>query len=88
VAYRVTLLPSVVEELEALPLKPRRQVARRIDSLKENPRPRGSKALKGKGEGIHRMRSGDYRILYRIKDEELTVLVVKLGDRKDIYKGL
>ena len=87
-AYQVRLLPSAVEELEALPLKARRQVARKIDSLEENPRPRGSRTLKGKGKGIHRVRSGDYRNLYRIRDEELVVLVVKLGDRKNIYKGL
>ena len=87
-AWQVKLLPSAAEELAALPQKPRRQIARRIDGLKENPRPRGVKALKGKGEGIYRVRSGDYRILYRIRDEELVVLVIKLGDRKDIYRGL
>lgn len=87
-AYQVEFLPSAAKELAALPPKIIRQVASKIDALKKEPRSRGSKALKGKGKGIYRARSGNYRILYRVKDEALVVLVVKIGDRKDTYRDL
>ena len=56
-----------------------------IDGLAENPRPMGYKLLKA-SEGIHRIRVGDYRILYVIQQERLLVLVVSIGGRKDIYR--
>ena len=84
-AYRIEVLPSAAKELRKLPVKFRRQVARRIDALGDNPRPDGVRALKARGKGLWRIRSGDYRVIYRIKDEVLVVLVLKVADRKDAY---
>ena len=86
-AYRIEILPSAERELAELPKKARAQVARRIGSLADNPRPRGSKQLRA-ADGLHRIRSGDYRILYRIEDNRLVVLVVKVGSRRDVYRRL
>ena len=55
-----------------------------ITSLTENPRPQGSKKLKGR-DGF-RIRVGDYRIIYDIFDSELTVEIIDLGHRKNIYE--
>jgi mRNA interferase RelE/StbE len=87
-AFRVELLPSAVKALESLPPVDRARIAGRIGSLRDNPRPPGSKALKGGGAGLRRLRSGDYRILYRIRNEVLLVLVVAVGHRRDVYRGL
>jgi mRNA interferase RelE/StbE len=53
--------------------------------LRENPRPQGVKKLAGE-ENLYRIREGDYRLIYTIGDKELIVLVVKIGDRKEIYR--
>jgi mRNA interferase RelE/StbE len=55
-----------------------------IYSLEMAPRPSGCKKLKG-GEGLYRIRVGDYRVVYEIEDAKLVVVVVKIGNRKDIY---
>jgi mRNA interferase RelE/StbE len=66
--------------------KTRRQVSLKIDALASEPRPRGSKALRGRHEGLRRVRSGDYRIVYHVEDDRLLVLVVKIGPRRDVYR--
>lgn len=57
----------------------------RIRKLAINPRPHGSKKLKGPSER-YRVRQGNYRILYEIRDNVLMVTVVNVGDRKDVYR--
>ena len=86
VAYRVELHREAIEALAALPGKIRRQVARKIEALGAEPTPPGSMALKGRHAGLHRVRSGDYRILYQVEKRRLVVLVVKIGNRRDVYR--
>ena len=57
----------------------------RIDRLVENPRPVGAIKLAGE-EGVYRLRSGDYRILYTLQDNLLLVLVLKIGHRREVYR--
>ena len=83
-SYRVLVKRSAAKELEALPLKDRRRVARRIRGLAAEPRPPGCEKLSGQEK--FRLRQGDYRILYAVDDTELTVTVVKLGHRRDVYR--
>lgn len=54
-------------------------------SLGDNPRPEGYIKLKGSDQ-LFRIRVGPYRIIYTIMDDKLIVLVLEMGDRKDIYK--
>jgi mRNA interferase RelE/StbE len=56
-----------------------------ILALKDDPRPRGCKQLAGY-PGIFRVRCGDYRIIYRVEEGKLLVLVVYVGHRRDVYK--
>ena len=58
----------------------------RIGRLAGDPRPRGCEKLAG-GEQ-YRVRQGDYRIVYSVEDERLIVWVVKVGYRRDVYRGL
>ena len=63
------------------------RLGRRIDSLAENPRPQGIKKLSSE-EDMYRLRVGDYRIIYQIREKSLLVLIVRIGHRSDIYLGL
>jgi len=56
-----------------------------IESLKSKPRPVDSIKLQGE-EGLYRVRVGDYRIVYQIQDQQLIVLVVQVGHRREIYR--
>jgi mRNA interferase RelE/StbE len=84
--YSVEIKRSAAREIEALPLKERRQIVERIGRLVDDPRPRGCEKLAG-GER-YRVRQGDYRIVYTIEDALLTIWVVKVGHRRDVYRGL
>ena len=83
-SFSVFIKPSAAKELGRIPLKDRRRVARRIAALADDPRPPGCEKLAG--EDAWRLRQGSYRIVYTIEDDILTVIVVKVGDRKDVYR--
>ena len=83
---KVSIKRSAVKEIEAIPQKKERQrIIRRIGQLAEDPRPPGSKKLSGNDK--YRVRHGSYRIVYSITGDELIVVVVKVGHRKDVYRG-
>lgn len=86
-AYIVQLLPSALRALDDIPAKQRRQIADRIGRLASEPFPPTSKKLHGI-ESTYRVDSGDYRILYQVHQKNLIVLVVKIGNRKDVYRNL
>jgi mRNA interferase RelE/StbE len=83
--YAIQFLETAVEELAGLPQDAQRQILKRIDSVKNDPRPAGIKQLKGP-EKFLRLRLGDYRVIYLIERKQVVVLVVKIGDRKDVYE--
>ena len=84
--YRVTIKRSAVKEIEAIPQKKERQrIIRRIGQLADNPRPPESRKLSGHDR--YRIRQGVYRIVYAVDDIEIVVVVVKVGHRKDVYRG-
>ena len=82
--YSVTVLPAAVRAIRKLPPEGKRRVQAVLEVLAENPRPPASKRLTARTEW--RVRSGDYRVLYRIEDSELVVIVVDAGHRRDIYR--
>ena len=84
--YRVSIKRSAVKEIEAIPRKKeRKRIIRRIGQLADNPRPPGSRKLSGHDR--YRLRQGVYRIIYSIDDIDVVVVVVKVGHRKDVYRG-
>lgn len=83
-SYSVLIKRSAAKEIEALPLKDRRRVVAKIQALGADPRCEGCEKLSG--EEKYRVRQGDYRILYEITDTELIVTVVKVGNRRDVYR--
>ena len=85
--YRVLIKASAKKELLAIATKKDRQrIVRRIESLADDPRPRGCEKLSGHNR--YRIRQGNYRIVYGIEDDELLVWVVKVGHRGDVYRAL
>jgi mRNA interferase RelE/StbE len=82
--YEVRLARSARKELESLPDAALARVARQLDTLAGNPRPRGTKKLRGATD-IWRVRVGDYRIIFRIDDKERIIEVRAIRDRKDAY---
>lgn len=83
--YRVEVAPATVRQLRQLNPDARRRVQAAIELLADQPRPNAAKKLVG-GDGEWRVRTGDYRIIYEIRDDVLLVLVVAVGHRRDIYQ--
>jgi mRNA interferase RelE/StbE len=85
-AYVVAFKPSADKALRKLPSKVQERIALATKELRDDPRPRGCKKLKGE-DNLWRIRVGDYRVVYTIKDDQLIVLVVRVAHRKDVYQG-
>ncbi len=86
-AYRLLIKPSAAKEIEAIGAKKDRQrIVARIFALANEPRPVGCEKLAG-AEGRFRVRQGQFRIVYAIDDASRTVEVIKVGHRREVYRG-
>ena len=84
VAYEVLFKKSVEKDFRSIPKNELKKIIKRIGELAKNPRPQNCEKLTGQNR--YRLRQGNYRIVYSIQDNELTIWVVKVGHRKDIYR--
>jgi len=83
--YRVEIKRSAAKEIRAIGRKKdRQQVVARIGALAVDPRPPGCTKLSG--QEAYRVRQGEHRIIYTVADDVLVVEVVKVGNRRDIYR--
>ena len=82
--YKVLIEKAAQKQLERIPEPDYSRIKKAILDLGENPRPPGFKKLKGRPG--YRIRQGDFRIIYIIKDKMLTVFVLETENRKDIYE--
>jgi mRNA interferase RelE/StbE len=82
--FKVYFKKSVEKDFKGIPKSDLQKILRKIQQLQNNPRPSGSEKLTGQER--YRIRQGSYRIVYSIQDNELTVWVVKVGHRKEIYR--
>jgi mRNA interferase RelE/StbE len=84
--YSVRIKKSAAKELDLIPGKKTRQkIVERIQALAVDPRPPGAEKLSNT-RNKYRIRQGDYRILYEIEDDVLSLYIVKIGHRKDVYR--
>ncbi len=83
--YRIEFAPAAKRQFDRLHRDLKERIRPHIDALATNPRPHGVKKLTGP-EGLYRIRVGGYRVVYQVRDEELLVLVVRVADRKDVYR--
>ena len=84
--YSVSIAPAAQRQLRKFDPPVRRRIQAVIDLLALDPRPPKAIQLVG-GSGEWRVRTGDYRIIYEIHDEQLLVLVLRLGHRREIYES-
>jgi mRNA interferase RelE/StbE len=84
VAYSLTIKASAAKALKRIDRQDRLRLVEAIDRLKDEPAAGG--VLKGEFRGLRRLRVGDYRIIYEVIEDELVVLVVRIGHRKDVYR--
>ena len=83
--YKISTRKPVLKELEDIPKKDLQKVLKKIQALSANPRPQGSQKLSNKER--YRIRHGNYRIVYSVQDKELTINIVKIGHRKEVYRA-
>ncbi len=83
--YKIEFAKGVEKQLLDIPRKDLVKISQRIEKLSENPLPLGHEKLGGRDE-IYRARQGDYRILYSIYEKTVTVLVLKIGHRREVYR--
>ena len=86
-AHEVRFKDSAAAAVEKLPEAVRRRLIARAEALADDPRPRDAVKLKG-AEDTYRIRVGDHRIIYRIEEARLVVLVIRVGHRREVYRGL
>ena len=85
--YRIEVKRSAAKALKKIPKPDRKRIGEKIDSLADDlPSPEITK-MKGDNP-FHKIRVGDYRIIYEVQNEVLVILIVKVGHRKDIYRNL
>jgi mRNA interferase RelE/StbE len=82
--YEILFKESVWKDLKKVPKRDLKKIISRVEKLADDPRPMGCEKLTG--EELDRVRQGNYRVVYSIQDNELTVWVIKVGHRKDVYR--
>ena len=83
--YKIKLSKLAIKNLKKITKSELKKISIKIDNLSKKPRPKNAKKLINQKD-LFRIRSGDYRVIYQVKDSILLILVVKIGHRKDIYK--
>ena len=85
--YKLLFLKEAAEEFKKLDKAVQRIIKEKLEILAQNPEliKNNIKPLKGKYKGLYRLRVGNYRVVYRLNKEEITILVIRIGHRKDIY---
>ena len=84
--YKIEFLKTAQKEFYQLPQQIQKRMAKKLEDLKTNPYPSGVKVLKN-GQGRLRLRVGDYRVIYRVENDVLVLLIITVGHRKNIYRN-
>jgi mRNA interferase RelE/StbE len=82
--YSVSILPSAQRQLAKLPNAIAIRIEDKLLGLEKDPRPPGCKKLKGRN--AWRIRIGDYRVIYEIRDNQLIITVIAIAHRRDVYE--
>ena len=87
--YQIEFIKSALKDLQDIDKKDRAKILKEIELLAQNP---FSELLKYKklkaSENLFRIRIGDYRVIYNIEHEKLVVLIIRIGHRREVYRGL
>lgn len=85
--YSIEFRPAALKSLKHFPKRDLVRIKKKIDELGSNLPALNITKMKG-DNSFHKVRSGDYRIIYEIHADRLVILIVKVGHRKDVYKKL
>jgi mRNA interferase RelE/StbE len=85
VAYTIQFKPPALRQLEKLPREAQRRLSAKIEALREDPFPAGCKKMAAIPDAW-RIRAGDYRVVYQVHRGALLILVLTVGNRKDVYR--
>lgn len=85
--YRIEYRPAAIAHLDRITPAERKRILLKIGLLASDPVPSGSKALTG-FPGFRRIRVGDYRVIYTIRRNVITVTIAAVGHRSDVYKKI
>ena len=86
--YNLKYEKKFLKKIKDIPKKEQKEIKKEIKGLKKEPKKKNTKDLNGKYKGYRRLRVGNYRVIYSIKKEELVILIINVGHRKEIYKIL
>ena len=86
-AHRIEVSPAAARQLKKIDRRVLPQIAEKIDLLADEPRPHGCEKLSGY-DNLYRVRVGDYRIVYGVEDRLVLVVVLKVGNRADVYQRI
>jgi mRNA interferase RelE/StbE len=85
--YTIEFVRSARKEFEGLPAKVRSRIVEALQLLAQNPYSELLKVKKLKdAHYLYRIRIGDYRVLYELQNQQLVVLVIKVGHRREVYR--
>jgi mRNA interferase RelE/StbE len=85
--YQVIISAPAKRNLKKLPSSLQKRLEAKIVALSINPRPAGVKALKS-SDNLLRLRVGEYRVVYKVEDKRLIVIVIQVGHRREVYRKL
>lgn len=85
--YQVEIRPAARRQIKKLPREVQAEILARLTGLADNPRPLGAEALEG-SQGLYRLRSGQYRVIYSVEEQALLILVVRVAHRREAYRQL
>ncbi|MBI4233696.1 MAG: type II toxin-antitoxin system RelE/ParE family toxin [Chloroflexi bacterium] len=83
-SFRLLIKPSAAKELEKTPKQARLLLIARIQALADSPRPPGCEKLAG--QPYYRVRQGPYRVIYSVEDSQQTIVILKVGHRREVYR--
>lgn len=86
-SYRLVIQPRAEKAMDKLPRQVRERLLEKIESLPSEPRPSEVRKVRGTENGW-RVRVGDYRIVYEIREPQRVVRIIRIAHRKDVYRGL
>jgi mRNA interferase RelE/StbE len=92
VSFRIDLTNAAEKELRKLAksVQPKQvqRIRDKINALATDPRPPGVEKIQVPDLELWRVRAGDYRIVYQIEDDALVIIVIRIGHRREVYRGL
>lgn len=83
--FELRFKPSVAKDLRGIPKTEVRRLLKRVEALRDDPRPAGCEKLTGRE--LYRIRQGVYRIVYSVDDAAVVIEVIKVGHRREVYRA-